>query len=387
LKKLKAIVSLVLVFLLLGITPILASPTVFMNEKQLSFEVPPVIENNRTLVPLRAIFEVLGAQVSWNGDTNTITAVKGDTTITLQIGNTIAYKNGQPLVLEVPPKTINNRTLVPLRFVSEALGAQVTWEEASQSIHISGPGQLIKVYFIDVGQGDSIYIQLPNGNDILIDGGNEADGSKVVNFLKAHGMDNDIELLVATLPQEDHIGGLPAILAAFKVDEIIDSGQKAATNAYNQYARAAKAAGCIWVEDNHQTITWGNVALQILTGSETWQDINDYSVVSRLDCGNIAFLFDGEAGGPAEASLQGDISAEILKVGQHGSRSSTSPYFLSRVAPSVAVISVGAGKTFDLPDLKTLEKFQIIDASIYRTDLSGNIVVTTDGYSYSVATD
>lgn len=114
----------------------MAVPTVFINGQQLLFDVSPVIENERTLVPLRAIFESLGAEVAWDEYTQTITAVKGTNTIRIQIGNITAQKNNEPIELDVPAKIINGRTLVPLRFVSEALGADVKWEGSSQTITI-----------------------------------------------------------------------------------------------------------------------------------------------------------------------------------------------------------------------------------------------------------
>jgi len=358
-----------------------------MNGQQMSFDVLPVIENDRTLVPMAAIFTALGAQVSWNGDTNTVTAVKADTTIVLQIGNITAYKNGQPIILDVPPKTISDRTMVPLAFVGNALGANVRWDEATQSIYItSTSGQQIKVHFIDVGQADSIYIQLPDHNDILIDGGNVGDGQTVINYLKSQGVD-DIELMIATHPHEDHIGGLPAVMGAFKVDEIIDSGEPATTKIYSTYSASAKAEGCTWIADNYQNFTYGQDTFQILTGNQTWQEVNDYSVVSRLDCGNIEFLFEGDAETPVENILTGEISANILKVGHHGSTSSSSASFLSRVKPQVAVISVGTGNTYGHPAAVTLTKLQTAGATIYRTDLNGNIVVTTDGNTYTISTD
>jgi beta-lactamase superfamily II metal-dependent hydrolase len=372
--------------------PAFAAPTVHLDGKQLTFDVPPMIENSRTLVPLRAIFEAMGATVSWDQSTQTATAIKNDTTVVLQIGSTSPVINGQIKQLDVPAKIVNGRTLAPLRFVGEAFGGSVSWDSNTQTITISSTGTVvtssgqIKVHYINVGQADSIYIQLPDHNDILIDGGNVDDGPTVVNYLKAQGVD-DIELMIATHPHEDHIGGLPAVIEAFAVAEIIDSGQTADSNIYSLYASDAKAEGCTWLADNYQTLYWGNVALQILSGSQTWQDINDYSVITKLDCGNIEFLFEGDAETPVENTLTSGIDAEILKVGHHGSTSSSSVSFLSRVAPEVAVISVGAGNTYGHPAAETLTKLQNVGATIYRTDLNGNIVVSTDGNTYSVSTD
>lgn len=390
-RKFKGIVSLVLLTMLLCVTPVQGAPTVNLDGRQLSFEVPPMIDNGRTMVPLRAIFEAMGATVSWDQATYSATAIKDGTTVILKIGSTAPTINGQVKQLDVPAKIVNGRTLAPLRFVGEAFGGTVQWDPNTQLITIisvpgsgSFPSTQIKVHYIDVGQADSIYIQLPDHNDILIDGGNVADGSLVVNYLKTQGVD-DIELMIATHPHEDHIGGLPAVLGAFKVDEIIDSGKTATSNIFSSYSAAARAEGCPWLSDSYQKFTWGNSAFQILTGNQNWTDVNDYSVVSRLDCGNIEFLFEGDAEAPVEAVLQGDISAEILKVGHHGSSSSSSPSFLSRVMPKLAIISVGTGNTYGHPTAATLAKLQSIGATIYRTDLNGNIVVTTDGNTYSVS--
>lgn len=383
---------LTLLFLLTMAVGALAAPTVQLDGQQLTFDVPSVIEDGRTLVPLRAIFEAMGATVEWDQGTQTATAVKGNTAVVLRIGSTSPTINGQVQKLDVPAKIVNGRTLAPLRFVGEAFGGTVSWDPTTQVITIvsgspSGSAltvsEQIKVHFIDVGQADSIYIQLPNNNDILIDGGNVADGPTVVNYLKKQGVD-DIELMVATHPHEDHIGGLPDVLNAFQVEKVIDSGKSATSKIYNTYEAAVKAEGCAYEQDNYQTYTWGNTALQIYTGNETWDDINDYSVVCRLDTGDIEFLFTGDAETPVEAILKGDISAEVLKVGHHGSTSSTSAGFLSRIDPEIAIISVGADNTYGHPAPETVSRLQAAGLKVYRTDLNGNIIVSTDGKTYSV---
>ncbi|MFX4261145.1 stalk domain-containing protein [Pelotomaculum propionicicum] len=363
-----------------------AAPQVILDGQQLSFDVPPVIENGSTLVPLRVIFEALGADVQWDGNTQTVTATKSGNEIRLMIGGA-AYKNGQEVQLSVPAKIIEGRTLVPLRFVSEAFGCQVAWDGTTQTItitSISGTGT-IKVHFIDVGQADAIYISLPDHNDILIDAGNPSDGPTVINYLKNNGMDEDLELVIATHPHADHIGGLPPIYYAFNVIKTIDSGMYADTSMYENYLYLSQNEGKYWEVDNYQTFTFGSVVLQIMTGPGSWDNVNDYSVVCRLDTGDIEFLFMGDAGFPAESVLSGELDAEILKVGHHGSRTSTSAAFLSKVSPEVAVISVGTGNTYGHPTLETLQRLQNAGATVYRTDLNGNIVITTDGKTYNTA--
>ncbi len=114
-----------------------AAPSVVLNGNKLSFDVPPVIENGRTLVPLRTIFEALGADISWDNPSQTVTAVRGDTTITLQIGASSALKNSQPVNLDVPGKIVAGRTMVPLRFVSEAMGCKVAWSSETEAIVVT----------------------------------------------------------------------------------------------------------------------------------------------------------------------------------------------------------------------------------------------------------
>lgn len=131
------IAGFVVVFmLLLSASTALAAPRVVVNSQELVFDVPPVVEQGRTLVPLRAIFEALGAEVSWDSSTQTVTATKGGTEIKLVIGG-LAYKNGQPVELDVPARIVNDRTLVPVRFVSEALGARVNWDGKTQMATIT----------------------------------------------------------------------------------------------------------------------------------------------------------------------------------------------------------------------------------------------------------
>lgn len=146
-----------------------ASPKVFLDGNQLQFDVSPVIENDRTLVPMRAIFEALGAEISWDEITKTVTAVKGDVKISLTVGSKTAYKNGEPFVLDVPAKIIGGRTMVPLRFISESLGAGVYWEGSTQTVRITSRPSvtLQEAKVVRVVDGDTIVVSI-NGTEYKV---------------------------------------------------------------------------------------------------------------------------------------------------------------------------------------------------------------------------
>ncbi len=261
------------------------------------------------------------------------------------------------------------------------------YDPVTQIITITGSSlaEMVKVHFIDVEQADAIYIDLPSETDILIDAGNKEDGPKVVNYLKNQGVD-DIELLIATNPNEEHIGGIPAVLDAFNVKRIIDSGCGVDTSIFKLYQEKVKAENAIWNSNNKQSFSFGPNSLQILTTKGSWTEINDNSVVCRLDTGDMEFLFDGDAQESREKSLTGDLSAEILKVGNHGSDTSTTEQLLSKVEPEIAVISVGAGNTYGNPSQEILDRLKNAGVKIYRTDINGTIVVSTDGKTFSIIT-
>lgn len=255
----------------------------------------------------------------------------------------------------------------------------------SQPVLANEP-QEVKVHFIDVGQADCIYIKLPNQQDILIDGGNIGDGPRVVEYLKWQKVD-DLELVIATHAHEDHIGGLPDVFSAFAVERVIDSGHNCSSQICKKYLDRVKDEGCPYEKDYYGLYSFGSVSLQILTGPEKWQETNDYSVVCKLDTGDIEFLFTGDAEDVVEKQLSGPLEAEILKVGHHGSDSSTSQDFLSQVNPKVAIISVGTENKYGHPAPETLERLKNAGLQIYRTDQQGTIVITTNGKEYTISTE
>jgi beta-lactamase superfamily II metal-dependent hydrolase len=245
----------------------------------------------------------------------------------------------------------------------------------------------LAVHFIDVGQGDAILMQSA-GATFLIDGGKAS--AHVENYLQGHGV-GDIDLMVATHPHEDHFGGLTAVLGLHSVHEIWTNGDTDTSPSYQNFAAAVSAEGAT-VRDvtRGYSVQMGGLELDVLhpplplTG-----DQNRNSVVLHVSCGQVDLLLVGDATTDSESSMisagvLGDV--EVLKVGHHGSNTSTGAEFLAIVAPEEAVISVGAGNPYHHPSQETLARLADAGATIYRTDEDGTVLLTSDCNTYSITT-
>ena len=241
----------------------------------------------------------------------------------------------------------------------------------------------LDVYFIDVGQGDAVLIDYGT-YELLIDGG--ADGS-CIPFLAEH-VDGYLEVVVATHPHSDHIGGLDDVIRAFDVLDVVTNGASADTNAYDNFA--AVAVSEVWrveVVQRNDQIQLGDLVLQVLHPHKLTGDANEDSLVLQLTYQDVSFLFTGDIGEEAEHELLGmeclaDI--DILKVAHHGSQYSSSTGFLDVVQPEIAIYSAGVGNSYGHPHDDAISRLAASDAQVYGTDQCGTIVVSTDGASYSV---
>jgi beta-lactamase superfamily II metal-dependent hydrolase len=242
----------------------------------------------------------------------------------------------------------------------------------------------LTVHFIDVGQGDSILLDF-GYIEVLIDGGEKSPG--VVSYIDDH-VDGLLEVMVATHPHADHIGGLIAVLAAFEVDEIWLNGDTSTSKTYSQFMSAVNSEGAkVYVAKRGDTIQAGNLTFNVLHPVNLSGTINNNSIVLSLGYGQVDFLFAGDAEQEAEASMlaAGIVpDVEILKVGHHGSRTASSVQFLQAAKPECAIYMAGQGNSYGHPHQETITNLCEISAEIYGTDIHGTIVVTTDGVTYNV---
>ncbi|MGN2369410.1 MBL fold metallo-hydrolase [Clostridium botulinum] len=237
-----------------------------------------------------------------------------------------------------------------------------------------------KVHYIDVGQGDSELIQIGNQN-ILIDAG--CNDNKALNYLKSQGI-SKIDYIIATHPHEDHIGGMTSVINNFEVGEFYAPKVTHTTKTFENMVKALQNKGLkITTPTVGDTLNIDSATLQFLApNSAMYQDMNNYSIVCKLRFGNTSYLFTGDAESLSEGEIlakQLDISADVLKLGHHGSHSSTSQAFLDEVNPRYAIVSCGKGNDYGHPHQETIDKLNKKGIEILRADVSGTIISTSDG--------
>ena len=248
----------------------------------------------------------------------------------------------------------------------------------------------LTVHFLDVGQGDSILLE-HNDDTMLIDAGEIGKGDDVATYLKSEGI-TSLDYVVATHPHSDHIGGMSVILNGFSIGHFVDSGFPYTSKTYeNMLTTIYKKNIPFTTPKRGDKIDFSSgIDVQVLNPGSTYftDDLNQNSVVLKVTDGKVTFLFMGDAGIEAENEIMKggyNVKADILKVGHHGSRTSSSASFINAVSPAVSVIEVGAGNDYGHPHKETLDRLQKV-SKVYRTDLDGTITITTDGSKYTVTT-
>lgn len=246
--------------------------------------------------------------------------------------------------------------------------------------------ELLIVHFIDVGQGDSIFVELGNDKTMLIDAGEREKGEVVKSYINNFGYEK-INYLVATHPHTDHIGAMYYIVDNFEIENIYMP--KAITNtktyenllqtisSHNLKINTAKSGVNIYNDSNLQIDI-------IAPNGSSYTNLNDYSAVIKLAYGNTCFLFMGDAETKSEQEITSDINCDVVKIAHHGSNTSSSEEFIKKVNARYAVVSVGKNNKYNHPSDLVLNRWENAGARIYRTDISGNIIFKSNGNNISV---
>ena len=248
----------------------------------------------------------------------------------------------------------------------------------------------MEVHFLDVGQGDCAIV-VADGEAMIIDGGTSYNSRKVYRYIRDTLGLKEIRIMVATHPHEDHIGGLSGAMNAAPVGVLLTPVMEwTETDILNNLIRYADRQGtvCAVPMDGDQYALGQATITILMSWPEAWSE-NDMSIVLRVDYGERSFLFTGDAEYMLEYMMVDsgqELKADVLKVGHHGSASSSTKEFLEAVRPEYAVISCGTGNIYLHPRQETLDRLAGMDVSLYRTDLQGDVVFHTDGTDLEVRT-
>ncbi len=273
------------------------------------------------------------------------------------------------------------------------------WEQIKASVGAQDQANLtalpVNVFYIDVGQGDCELIHTPSGN-ILIDAGESLpeNAAKIISFAKQLEIEK-FDCVIATHPHSDHIGSMADVLEKIPADQIImpelPEEETPTTRVYeNLLDTITRLEIPVLPAVPGEQYEIAGVALEILAPLEEDENLNNMSVVVKMRYQDASFLFDGDAESGAERAMLAsgeDLRADILKVGHHGSRTSSTKDYLEAVQPEIAVISCGEGNSYGHPHQQTLDKFNALGIRSFRTDVNGTITIGTDGNTYEVITE
>lgn len=261
---------------------------------------------------------------------------------------------------------------------------------ADTAAPVSGEG--LTVSFIDVGQADCALLEC-GGEFMLIDGGNRDDGQLAVSYLEQQGVET-LSAVVCTHAHEDHVGGLPSVLAVYPTQAVYAPTRTYASKVFDDFVYYTDQQGLeITIPAPGDTWTLGQASVTVLGPVKSYAETNDTSIVLRVSYGETDFLFTGDMETTAENDMLdywgGRISwkADVLKVGHHGSNTSTGYRFLNEVAPDYAVISVGKDNSYGHPHEEPLSRLNQAGVTIFRTDELGTVIARSDGATVSLTWD
>ena len=273
--------------------------------------------------------------------------------------------------------------LLSILVLALTIGYSLLTNNANRNSKIN-PNEMI-VHYIDVDQGDSILIQVNNKN-LLIDAGPKSAKKNLLNYLSSLNLDK-LDYIIATHPHEDHIGNMADVINDYNVLAFYAPKVQSTTKTFEKMVEALKSKDLKInvIKKGTDTIDLGeNVKVTVFSPTKDfYEDLNNYSPVIKIEYGKTSFLFTGDAQKDIEKEIldnnNNDISADVLKVGHHGSSTSTTKDFLTKVNPSVGVISVGKDNSYNHPNADTIKRLNENKVTTYRTDKDGTVILSSNG--------
>lgn len=286
------------------------------------------------------------------------------------------------------PQTTQEQPQAPPAQEQESDAKQDEAAAASQVVSEAQKLDTLAVRFVDVGQGDGTIVEFPDGKTLVIDAGRDSDSGAAMNATLSADDRQQIDWLVATHPDADHIGGIPAVISANAVNSVWAPDCNHDTETFTRFLQSVADKGLsIDAAARGKTIATGdNYSIEILwpdTGAN-FDDTNDYSVVIKVTYGKTTFLFTGDA--TTEDLLKADCGdIDVLKVAHHGSDTGTSGALLTALTPKIAVISYGLDNSYGHPTQAVLDALSASGVTVYGTGAQGTITVTSDGVEVTAA--
>ncbi len=267
-------------------------------------------------------------------------------------------------------------------------------DNSNQTVEIPTDGETMVVKFVDVGQGDCEIVMFPNGKTMLIDAGTTSAEDTLPEYLRNLGIEK-LDYIIGTHPHEDHIGGLDAVIKSFDVGQIYMSKAETTTKTYKDVLTAIKnkgvtintaKAGKVIIDDD-------SIKAELLApNSDKYEELNNYSAVLKLQYGETSFLFTGDAEVLSEEEMmrnfgKAKLNSDVLKMGHHGSSTSSSEEFFNAVSPDTAVISCGIDNDYGHPHREIRSLLEKYNTTVYRTDQNGTITAISDGQNIEFLTE
>lgn len=259
----------------------------------------------------------------------------------------------------------------------------------NQNDYINTNNDLLKVHYLDVGQGDSIFIELPNNETMLIDAAESYQSENIINYLKNLNYQK-IDYVIGTHPHTDHIGGLKNIINTFEIGKIYMPKVVSTTKTYESLLMAIKDKNLKinTAKAGTSIIDTDTLKINILApNNSTYTELNNYSVVTKITYGTTKFLFMGDAEKLSENEIKENVTADVIKIGHHGSNTSSSIDFIKKVNAKYGIISVGLNNKYNLPKEETITNWENSGTKIYLTSTNGTIRASSDGTNIKIESE
>ena len=259
----------------------------------------------------------------------------------------------------------------------------------NQNDYINTNNDLLKVHYLDVGQGDSIFVELPNNETMLIDAAESYQSENIINYLKNLNYQK-IDYVIGTHPHTDHIGGLKNIINTFEIGKIYMPKVISTTKTYESLLMAIKDKNLKinTAKAGTSIIDTDTLKINILAPNNSiYTELNNYSVVTKITYGTTKFLFMGDAEKLSENEIKENVSADVIKIGHHGSNTSSSIDFIKKVNAKYGIISVGLNNKYNLPKEETITNWENSGTKIYLTSTNGTIRASSDGTNIKIESE